>query len=240
MIALLSCMSISYTQSFVSLNLPVVPSSLPRIRARPIHLTAYRNDDNYYPAASSSPNAQELTTTAASGPAKKPSSSLPNGGRLTLLGAGPGDPDLLTVAAYKLLQDENNLVIVDRLVSDDILAVVRGEVRRANKYPGCAEQAQNEIYDWCKQGLREGRHVVRLKIGEPQSWFFKPCMYSWICFFLFVSLIDRLYKNVNPHNFVTCNGMAGDPFVFGRGGEEVLEFRKFGVEPTVVPVSLSW
>lgn len=169
MIAFLSCMSISYTQSFVSLDLPVVPSSLPRTRARPIHLTAYRNDDNYYPAASSSPNAQEVTTIAASVPAKKPSSSLPNGGRLTLLGAGPGDPDLLTVAAYKLLQDENNLVIVDRLVSDEILAVVRGEVRRANKYPGCAEQAQNEIYDWCKQGLREGRHVVRLKIGEPQS-----------------------------------------------------------------------
>ena len=49
-----------------------------------------------------------------------------------------------------------------------------------------------KIYKWVKGGLDEGKHVVRLKIG--------------------------------------------DPFVFGRGGEEVLKFREFGVEPEVIPV----
>jgi uroporphyrin-III C-methyltransferase len=38
-------------------------------------------------------------------------------------------------------------------------------------------------------------------------------------------------------NNTRINTHTGDPFVFGRGGEEVLEFRKFGVEPTVIPVS---
>ncbi len=36
----------------------------------------------------------------------------------------------------------------------------------ANKHPGCAELAQQEIYEWCKEGIRNGKHVVRLKIGE--------------------------------------------------------------------------
>jgi precorrin-4 methylase len=45
---------------------------------------------------------------------------------------GPGDPDLLTVKAHRLLSDENNLAIVDRLVSDEILGVIKGEIRRAN------------------------------------------------------------------------------------------------------------
>lgn len=62
----------------------------------------------------------------------------------------------------------------------------------ARKMPGCAELAQEEIYWWAHEALKEGKHVVRLKIG--------------------------------------------DPFVFGRGGEEVLTFRRFGVEPTVIPV----
>eukprot|EP01082_Thalassiosira_pseudonana_P012938 g12685.t1 g12685 contig6:2417778-2419238(+) len=107
------------------------------------------------------------------------------------LGSGPGSPDLLTLSAYRILSDPSNLVIVDRLVSDEIVELIQGEVRIANKHPGCQESAQREIYEWCVQGLRDGRKVVRLKIG--------------------------------------------DPFVFGRGGEEVLEFRKFGVEPTVIP-----
>ena len=51
----------------------------------------------------------------------------------------------------------------------------------------------DQIYDWCKEGLDAGKHVIRLKIG--------------------------------------------DPFVFGRGGEEVIKFREFGIEPKVIPVS---
>jgi len=122
---------------------------------------------------------------------KRPSKILPNGAKLTLVGAGPGSPDLLTLAAHKIITNPNNYLIVDRLVSQEILDLIQGEYKVANKYRGCADIAQEEIYDWCKDGLREGKHVVRLKIG--------------------------------------------DPFVFGRGGEEVLEFRNFGIEPTIIP-----
>lgn len=126
-----------------------------------------------------------------------PPKSLPNGGRVTLVGSGPGDPDLLTMAAHKVLCDPSNLVIADRLVSAEILDLIEGECRVANKFPGCQHKAQEEIYRWVKEGLEAGKHVVRLKIG--------------------------------------------DPFVFGRGGEEVLEFRSYGVESTVIPVScLQW
>ncbi len=121
-----------------------------------------------------------------------PKDELDNGGKISLVGSGPGDPDLLTLKAYKLLQDPEALVIVDRLVSQEILDLIKGEVKIARKLPGCAELAQEEIYWWAHQGLAAGRHVIRLKIG--------------------------------------------DPFVFGRGGEEVIQFRKFGVESKVIPV----
>ena len=122
-----------------------------------------------------------------------PKEALGNGGRITLVGSGPGDPDLLTVKAFKLLQDPDALIISDRLVSQEILDLVKGEIKIARKMPGCAEFAQEEIYFWTHEGLAAGKHVIRLKIG--------------------------------------------DPFVFGRGGEEVIQFRKFGVESKVVPVS---
>lgn len=117
-----------------------------------------------------------------------------SGGRITLVGSGPGSPELLTLAAHKLITNPSNLLIVDRLVSNEILSVMDDagvQYKIANKTPGCQMAAQDEIFEWCKEGLRQGQHVVRLKIG--------------------------------------------DPFVFGRGGEEVLEFREFGVEPTVIP-----
>jgi len=120
-----------------------------------------------------------------------PQEKLENGGSMTLVGSGPGDPDLLTMKAHKLLQDSDALVIADRLVSQEILDVVRGEIKVARKLPGCAEFAQEEIYFWAYEGLAAGKHVIRLKIG--------------------------------------------DPFVFGRGGEEVIQFRKFGVESKIVP-----
>lgn len=96
----------------------------------------------------------------------RPPSALPNGGRVTLVGAGPGSPDLLTVAAHRIITDPDNLLIVDRLVSDEILGLIGGEYKVANKNPGCQGAAQKEIYEWCLEGLREGRHVVRLKIGK--------------------------------------------------------------------------
>jgi hypothetical protein len=122
----------------------------------------------------------------------KPCRQLPNGGKITMVGSGPGDPELLTVKALRLLQDPDTLVLCDRLVSQEIVDLIEGELKVARKLPGCAELAQEELYYWAHQGLAEGRHVVRLKIG--------------------------------------------DPFVFGRGGEEVLTFRRFGVEPEVIPV----
>ena len=89
-----------------------------------------------------------------------------SGGRITLVGAGPGSPDLLTMAAHRIISDPANFIIVDRLVSSEILELIQGEYKVANKHPGCAELAQQEIYEWCKQGIKDGRHVVRLKIGE--------------------------------------------------------------------------
>jgi hypothetical protein len=98
---------------------------------------------------------------------KKPPKIHPtSGGRITLVGAGPGSPDLLTMAAYRIITDPNNFLIVDRLVSNEILELIQGEYKVANKHPGCAELAQQEIYEWCKEGIRNGKHVVRLKIGE--------------------------------------------------------------------------
>lgn len=70
----------------------------------------------------------------------------PNGAQITMVGSGPGSPDLLTVAAYRLLTCDTNshnqrkLIIADRLVSSDVLDICVGEVRVAKKYPGCAEQ----------------------------------------------------------------------------------------------------
>ena len=113
-------------------------------------------------------------------------------GDFSLVGAGPGDPELLTVAAYRAICDPLALVIADRLVSPEVLDLVRGELRVAKKTPGCAEEAQREIYRWITEGLRSDRKVIRLKIG--------------------------------------------DPFIFGRGGEEILYVREhLGVEATVVP-----
>ena len=137
--------------------------------------------------ASGSPTGVMSTSLFSSPTSSPPSSFVAERGRLTMVGAGPGDPELLTVAALRSISDPAALVISDRLVSKEILDLVRGEVRVANKNPGCADKAQNEIYKWCLGGLEEGKHVVRLKIG--------------------------------------------DPFVFGRGGEEVLKFRGMGFEP---------
>jgi uroporphyrin-III C-methyltransferase / precorrin-2 dehydrogenase / sirohydrochlorin ferrochelatase len=113
-------------------------------------------------------------------------------GRVTLVGAGPGDPDLLTIKALRALQDAD-VVFYDELVSPEILDRARRDAsrvpvgRRVGK-PGIGQDAINQLLI---EAAKSGRRAVRLK--------------------------------------------GGDPFVFGRGGEEVEALREAGVAYSVVP-----
>src|SRR6202048_4348653 len=113
-------------------------------------------------------------------------------GRVTLVGAGPGDPDLLTVKALRALQDAD-VVFYDELVSPEILDRARRDAsrvpvgRRVGK-PGIGQDAINKLLI---EAAKSGQRAVRLK--------------------------------------------GGDPFVFGRGGEEVEALREAGVAYSVVP-----
>jgi uroporphyrin-III C-methyltransferase/precorrin-2 dehydrogenase/sirohydrochlorin ferrochelatase len=113
-------------------------------------------------------------------------------GRVTLVGAGPGDPDLLTIKALRALQDAD-VVFYDELVSPEILDRVRRDaarvpVGRRVGQPGIGQDAINQLMI---DAAKSGQRAVRLK--------------------------------------------GGDPFVFGRGGEEVAALRQAGVAYSVVP-----
>jgi uroporphyrin-III C-methyltransferase/precorrin-2 dehydrogenase/sirohydrochlorin ferrochelatase len=113
-------------------------------------------------------------------------------GSVTLVGAGPGDPDLLTIKALRALQDAD-IVFYDELVSPEILDRARRDAsrvpvgRRVGK-PGIGQDAINRLLI---EAAKSGQRAVRLK--------------------------------------------GGDPFVFGRGGEEVEALRDAGVAYSVVP-----
>lgn len=86
----------------------------------------------------------------------------------SLVGAGPGDPDLLTLGAYKELK-EADVVLYDRLVSDEILSLIPERAQRiyVGKREGDQKQVQAEIFSLLSYFSGSNLRVVRLKGGDP-------------------------------------------------------------------------
>ncbi|KAI9474231.1 MAG: tetrapyrrole methylase [Benjaminiella poitrasii] len=143
-------------------------------------LDVYHHDEGY-----------ESTETPPSPPLVRRHSTKTTG-TISLVGAGTGDPDLLTVAALKAI-NKADLVLADKIVPAPILALIppTTPLKIARKFPGNADAAQHEFNEIALKAVQDGQHVVRLK--------------------------------------------QGDPFLFGRGGEEVLFFRKHQIVPRIVP-----
>ncbi|KAJ6016310.1 hypothetical protein N7540_010901 [Penicillium herquei] len=110
--------------------------------------------------AYSSGQSQDSETLIANGISKK--------GKIVLAGSGPGHPDLLTRATYNAIQNAD-LILADKLVPAPVLDLIprRTEVHIARKFPGNADQAQEEFLQMGLAALRKGRQVLRLKQGDP-------------------------------------------------------------------------
>ncbi|CAI7671856.1 unnamed protein product [Penicillium bialowiezense] len=89
-------------------------------------------------------------------------------GKIVLAGSGPGHPDLLTRATYHAIHNAD-LILADKLVPAPVLDLIprRTEVHIARKFPGNADQAQEEFLQMGLAALKQGRQVLRLKQGDP-------------------------------------------------------------------------
>jgi uroporphyrin-III C-methyltransferase/precorrin-2 dehydrogenase/sirohydrochlorin ferrochelatase len=95
-------------------------------------------------------------------------SAAPTIGRVTLVGAGPGDADLLTIKAVRALQSAD-VILFDDLVSSDVLELARREAKRLLVGKRAAREScrQEDINEMMLILARQGKHVVRLKSGDP-------------------------------------------------------------------------
>ncbi|ATE70997.1 siroheme synthase CysG [Lysobacter capsici] len=116
----------------------------------------------------------------------------PQAGTVALVGAGPGDAGLMTLRGLRVL-NEADVILHDRLVSDDVLRLARrdAELIEVGKQAGNHHTTQDRIHELMLEHARAGKRVVRLK--------------------------------------------GGDPFVFGRGGEELEVLADAGIAFEVVP-----
>ena len=91
-----------------------------------------------------------------------------NEGHVHIVGAGPGDPDLLTIGALRVMHSAD-VVVYDRLVSDEVLSLCRREAEYiyVGKQAGKASTRQDEINRIIVEQARAGARVVRLKSGDP-------------------------------------------------------------------------
>ncbi len=99
---------------------------------------------------------------------RKSSSTSKRRGRVTLVGAGPGDPEHLTMKAVRAMQ-EADVILFDALVSEEVLAFARSTAKRMlvgkrGHRPSCR---QEDINNLMVKLARLGKHVVRLKCGDP-------------------------------------------------------------------------
>ena len=112
-------------------------------------------------------------------------------GKVFLVGAGPGDPDLITLKAMRCLQ-KANVVLYDRLINRQLLSyAVRAKLIYTGKRAGGDSTRQRDIEQLLIDHALDGKIVVRLK--------------------------------------------GGDPFIFGRGGEEAQALKRAGVPYEIVP-----
>jgi uroporphyrin-III C-methyltransferase/precorrin-2 dehydrogenase/sirohydrochlorin ferrochelatase len=90
------------------------------------------------------------------------------GGRVTLVGAGPGDAELLTLKAIRAMQSAD-VILFDALVSDEVLEFARRKAKRflVGKRGGRKSCRQDDINELMVKLARAGKHVVRLKAGDP-------------------------------------------------------------------------
>ena len=118
-------------------------------------------------AAFSKP-ASEISEFCASFTANRDSGVYPSIGKVTLVGAGPGDAGLLTLNALRALQAAD-VILFDDLVSDEVLDLSRREAKRmlVGKRGGRASCRQDDINETMLRLARQGKNVVRLKSGDP-------------------------------------------------------------------------